>query len=61
MSEAVAEILAIIARELPGRPVSYGIDHKGPWATIGDVTARARPAPVDALRAVLAKSKEPVA
>lgn len=58
MSEAEAETLAIIRRDLPGHAVSYGIDHKGPWARIGDVTARARPAPVDALRSALAKSKE---
>ena len=48
------EALAEIARQAPGQPVAYGIDHKGPWARIGETTARARP-PAAALRAALQK------
>jgi hypothetical protein len=34
--------LADIAAAIPGQPVAYGIDAKGPWARIGEITARAR-------------------
>lgn len=46
--EALAEIL----RQAPGQPVAYGIDAKGPWARIGETTARAR-RPAAALSAAL--------
>ena len=59
MSKALAEILALIHRDLPGQAVAYGIDHKGPWAKVGDVMARGRPAAVDALRAAHAKATAP--
>lgn len=37
--------------------VGYGIDHKGPWARVGDARARAR-TPEAALAAALAKHRE---
>lgn len=37
------EALAEVARRAPGAPVAYGVDHKGPWARVGEATARAKP------------------
>lgn len=51
------QALAEIARQAPDAQAAYGIDHKGPWARIGETTARARP-PAVALSAVLQKTME---
>lgn len=49
------QALSEIDQALPGQPVAYGIDHKGPWARIGETMARARPSAA-ALRAALQKA-----
>lgn len=49
------EALAEIARQAPGQPVAYGIDHKGPWARIGEMSARGKPGAAEALKAALQK------
>lgn len=51
------DTLAEIARRFPGQPIAHGIDAKGPWARIGDTTARGRPGVDAALRAALAKAE----
>lgn len=48
------QALADISARLPGEAVAYGIDRKGPWATVGGVTHRAR-TPAAALIAALQK------
>lgn len=49
------EALAEVAQRAPDAQVAYGIDRKGPWARIGESSARAR-TPAEALRAALAKA-----
>lgn len=51
-----AIICAEIRARLPGQPITYGIDHKGPYARIGDVSARGRPDCAAALRQALAQA-----
>lgn len=50
---AEAVIVAEIRARCPGETVAYGIDHKGPWARIGDTYVRRRPVCADALQAAL--------
>jgi hypothetical protein len=49
---------AEIRRHLPGQPIRYGIDGKGPYAQVGDVLARARPDCAAALRAALGQARK---
>lgn len=51
-------VIAEIRAACPGAAIAYGIDHKGPYARIGDVEARARPDCIASLQAALAKARE---
>lgn len=51
----IRELEAEIRALRPGEPLAHGVDHKGPWARVGDVGARARPDCEAALQALLDK------
>lgn len=49
------QALLEVIDQAPGAPVAYGIDRRGPWAQVGEASARAK-TPAEALRTALQKA-----
>jgi hypothetical protein len=57
LQRPIHPLYAEARRVAPAGTFGYGIDHRGPWARVGDATARGKTLEA-ALEAALAKHKE---